>query len=163
VEQFLYQDARLLDERYFHAWLDLLTDDVRYWKPVRSNRYPKASKAIAILDPDRYAEAELAKDDELAILDEAKETLARRIARLETGMAWTEDSRLTLTTLSPVLIPLANSGSRGGVLRQGDEWREPGLDRSIACQPSAEADKVDRRGREDVLEMRFGHTIAVPS
>jgi 3-phenylpropionate/cinnamic acid dioxygenase small subunit len=91
VEQFLYREARLLDERRFHEWLELLTDDVRYWMPVRSNRYPKASKAISILDPDRYAEEELAKDDELAILDETKETLARRIARLDTGMAWAED------------------------------------------------------------------------
>src|SRR6266540_6026795 len=91
VEQFLYREARLLDERRFHEWLELLTDDVRYWMPVRSNRYPKASKAISILDPDRYVEGELAKDDELAILDETKETLARRIARLDTGMAWAED------------------------------------------------------------------------
>src|SRR5215813_13306155 len=91
VEQFLYREARLLDERRFHEWLELLTDDVRYWMPVRSNRYPKASKAISILDPDRYAEEELAKNDELAILDETKETLARRIARLDTGMAWAED------------------------------------------------------------------------
>src|SRR5919202_5596648 len=91
VEQFLYREARLLDERRFHEWLELLTDDVRYWMPVRSNRYPKASKAISILDPDRYAEEGLAKDDELAILDETKETLARRVARLDTGMAWAED------------------------------------------------------------------------
>jgi 3-phenylpropionate/cinnamic acid dioxygenase small subunit len=91
VEQFLYREARLLDERRFHEWLDLLAEDIRYWMPVRSNRYPKVSKAISILDPDRYAEEELAKDDELAILDETKETLARRIARLDTGMAWAED------------------------------------------------------------------------
>ncbi len=31
VEQFLYREARLLDERRFHDWLELLTDDVRYW------------------------------------------------------------------------------------------------------------------------------------
>jgi 3-phenylpropionate/cinnamic acid dioxygenase small subunit len=91
VEQFLYREARLLDERRFHEWLELLTEDTRYWMPVRSNRYPKASKAIAILDPDRYTEEDLAKDDELAILDETKATLARRIARLDTGMAWAED------------------------------------------------------------------------
>jgi 3-phenylpropionate/cinnamic acid dioxygenase small subunit len=91
VERFLYREARLLDERRFHEWLDLLAEDIRYWMPVRSNRYPKASKAISILDPDRYAEEELAKDDELAILDETKETLTRRIARLDTGMAWAED------------------------------------------------------------------------
>jgi 3-phenylpropionate/cinnamic acid dioxygenase small subunit len=40
VEQLLYWEARLLDERRFHAWLDLFTDDVRYWMPVRSTRYP---------------------------------------------------------------------------------------------------------------------------
>ena len=56
VERFLYREARLLDERRFHAWLDLFTDDVRYWMPVRSTRYPKVSKAIVILDPDRYVE-----------------------------------------------------------------------------------------------------------
>jgi 3-phenylpropionate/cinnamic acid dioxygenase small subunit len=91
VEQFLYREARLLDERRFHEWLELLSEDIRYWMPVRSNRYPKVSKAISILDPERYAEEELAKEDELAILDETKETLARRIARLDTGMAWAED------------------------------------------------------------------------
>jgi len=91
VEQFLYWEARLLDARRFQAWLDLLTDDVRYWMPGRSNRYPKESKAIVVLDPDRYNEADLTGDDELAILDETKETLGRRIARLETGMAWAED------------------------------------------------------------------------
>src|SRR5919108_1894221 len=91
VEQFLYREARLLDERRFREWLELFTDDVRYWMPGRSNRYPKSSKAIAILDPDRYAEEELSKEDELAILDETKETLARRIERLDTGMAWAED------------------------------------------------------------------------
>jgi 3-phenylpropionate/cinnamic acid dioxygenase small subunit len=27
----LYREARLLDERRFHAWLELFTNDVRYW------------------------------------------------------------------------------------------------------------------------------------
>ena len=53
VEQFLYREARLLDERRFHDWLQLLTDDIRYWMGSRTNRYPKSSKAIAILDPER--------------------------------------------------------------------------------------------------------------
>ena len=91
VEQFLYREARLLDERRFHEWLELFADDVRYWMPVRTSRYPKSSKAIAILDPGRYEEEELSKEDELAIFDETKETLGRRIARLDTGMAWAED------------------------------------------------------------------------
>jgi len=91
IEQFLYREARLLDQRQFHQWLELFTDDARYWMPMRSNRYPVSSKAITILDGSRYEEGELSKEGELAILDETKESLGRRIARLDTGMAWAED------------------------------------------------------------------------
>ena len=91
IEQFLYREARWLDERRFEAWLALFTDDVRYWMPVRMTRYPRRSKAIAVLDPARHDDEELAKDGELAIFDESKETLSRRVARLDTGMAWAED------------------------------------------------------------------------
>ena len=91
VEQFLYREARLLDERRFHEWLELFTDDVRYWMAGRSTRYPRSSKAITILDPGRRQEADVAIEDELAILDETKVTLSGRVARLDTGMAWAED------------------------------------------------------------------------
>lgn len=91
VEQFLYREARLLDDRRFHDWLKLFTDDVRYWMGGRKNRYPKSSKAIAILDPARYDEDDLTKEDELAIFDEDKASLDARVRRLDTGMAWAED------------------------------------------------------------------------
>jgi 3-phenylpropionate/cinnamic acid dioxygenase small subunit len=91
IEQFLYREARLLDERQFHDWLQLFTDDLRYWMPVRTSRYPKRSRAIVILDEERYIEEELAQEGELALLDETKQSLSRRIARLDTGMAWAED------------------------------------------------------------------------
>src|SRR5271170_6140245 len=91
VEQFLYREARLLDDRRFHDWLTLFTDDIHYWMVGRTSRYPKSSKAISILDPERYVESDINGDDELAILDEDKTTLAARVARLDTGMAWAED------------------------------------------------------------------------
>lgn len=91
IEQFLYREARLLDDRKFHEWLTLFADDIRYWMVGRSNRYPKHSKAIAILDPDRYVEDDIDREDELAILDEDKATLTARVKRLDTGMAWAED------------------------------------------------------------------------
>jgi 3-phenylpropionate/cinnamic acid dioxygenase small subunit len=91
VEQFLYREARLLDDRRFHEWLTLFTDDISYRMTGRSNRYPRSSKAIAILDPERYAADESAQEDELALLDETRESLSARIARLDTGMAWAED------------------------------------------------------------------------
>src|SRR5499426_4621009 len=91
VEQFLYREARLLDERRFHEWLELFTDDVRYWMAGRNNRYPRSSKAITVLGPDRRREADLDIEEEMALLDETKVTLEGRVARLDTGMAWGED------------------------------------------------------------------------
>ena len=63
VEQFLYREARLLDERRFHEWLELLTDDVHYWMAGRTNRYPRRSKAIAILDTERKLESLYFRED----------------------------------------------------------------------------------------------------
>lgn len=40
VEQFLYREADLLDERRFDEWYELLTDDLSYTMPVQSNVYP---------------------------------------------------------------------------------------------------------------------------
>ncbi len=37
VEQFLYLEARLLDERRLNEWLDLLADELHYWMPMRRN------------------------------------------------------------------------------------------------------------------------------
>jgi 3-phenylpropionate/cinnamic acid dioxygenase small subunit len=110
VEQFLYREARLLDERRFHEWLELFTEDVHYRMAGRRNRYPKSSKAIAILDPDR--EDDLSEDAELAILDENKQTLSARVARMDTGMAWAEDppSR-TRHLLANIEIEPADAGS----------------------------------------------------
>ena len=60
-------------------------------KPIRSNRYPVISKAISILDGSRYEETEVSGEKDLALMDEDKDSLTRRIDRLITGMAWAED------------------------------------------------------------------------
>jgi len=91
VEQFLYREARLLDSRQFRRWIDLLADDLRYWIPMRSNRYSAASKSISILDGSRYEEDDLSKKSDQAFMDEDKGSLRRRVDRLDTGMAWAED------------------------------------------------------------------------
>jgi len=91
VEQFLYREARLLDERRFHDWLGLFTDDVHYGMTSRPNRYPRSSKAIVVLDADRDAEDEFGATAELGLFDEDLQTLTARVARLDTGMAWAED------------------------------------------------------------------------
>ena len=91
IEQFLYREARLLDNRQFHRWAELLADDLRYWMPMRSNRYPANSKAIASLDEAHRETHDLTEAHELAVMDETRESLIRRIERLDSGFAWAED------------------------------------------------------------------------
>lgn len=38
IEQFLYREARLLDERRFEEWADLFTEDGVYWVPTRQDQ-----------------------------------------------------------------------------------------------------------------------------
>ena len=38
IEQFLYYEARLLDDRRLYEWYALLADDIHYFMPTRYNR-----------------------------------------------------------------------------------------------------------------------------
>jgi 3-phenylpropionate/cinnamic acid dioxygenase small subunit len=79
VEQFLYFEARLLDERRFTEWWELFTDDIHYWMPVRYNRQF------------RELDKETGRPGELAHFEEDKLSLYQRVYRLGTAMAWAED------------------------------------------------------------------------
>ena len=91
VEQFLFREARLLDEGRFREWLELLADDIRYWMPAMGRRYRVSSKSLATASADEGREREFSGEGELAHLDENKQSLEKRVARLESGMAWAED------------------------------------------------------------------------
>ncbi len=82
----------MLDKRRFHDWLRLFTDDVQHWMTALANRYHRSSKAITILNPQRYAEEDMTRQDELGLFDEDLKSPTARIARLDTSMAWAEDS-----------------------------------------------------------------------
>jgi biphenyl 2,3-dioxygenase subunit beta len=91
VEQFAYREARLLDERRFHEWLELFAEDIHYWMVQRTTRYPKSSKALVLADPKRYDDSDTLQEGGLALYDENLDSLQRRVARLDTGLAWSED------------------------------------------------------------------------
>jgi 3-phenylpropionate/cinnamic acid dioxygenase small subunit len=86
VEEFLYREADLLDERRHEEWLGLLTDDVRYWMPMARN--------VQFGDEQREWTREL---EELAWFDEGKTTLTQRVQQIMTGIHWAEEpsSRVT--------------------------------------------------------------------
>jgi len=80
IEDFLYLEAELLDDRKLRDWLDLLTDDVRYWMPIRHNTLER---------PDDVAE-ELAKPGEGFYFDDDKKSLSIRVERVYLKNAWAE-------------------------------------------------------------------------
>jgi biphenyl 2,3-dioxygenase beta subunit len=80
VEEFLYLEAELLDERKLREWLDLLTDDVRYWMPIRHNTLER---------PQEIAE-ELSKPGEDYYFDDDKKSLSLRAERVYSKSAWSE-------------------------------------------------------------------------
>ncbi len=79
IQDFLVREARLLDDRAFEEWLELFTDDIVYWMPERTNPWESDDPADSVSKP-----------GELALFEETKETLRTRVARLATGMAWSE-------------------------------------------------------------------------
>jgi phthalate 3,4-dioxygenase subunit beta len=76
AHQFLVDEAYLLDAQRYDAWLDTLTDDVRYVMPVRVTTARGAgfdtSPGMAHFDEDKYS-------------------LSQRVARMGTEHAWAED------------------------------------------------------------------------
>ena len=80
VEEFLYHEAELLDDRRFREWLELFTEDAHYWMPVRDNRLTGPGEVAGELSP---REGNFYFDDTLA-------TLRIRVERLYTGVAWAE-------------------------------------------------------------------------
>lgn len=100
IEQFLYQEAALLDRHEYREWLGLFTQDLVYRMPTLSNDHeqaigtPPPSTAVAYY------------------FDETLPLLEQRIKRLETGKAWAEmpPSRTRRMLSNVMLRPTGNEG-----------------------------------------------------
>jgi 3-phenylpropionate/cinnamic acid dioxygenase small subunit len=80
IENFLYDEAELLDTRQFEDWLDLLTEDIRYWMPMRRN-----------IKFDNQEHEDTREQQDMNWFDEGKETLTQRVQQLLTGVHWAEE------------------------------------------------------------------------
>jgi 3-phenylpropionate/cinnamic acid dioxygenase small subunit len=93
VEQFLYYEAKLQDDRRLHDWLGLFTEDARYSLQVREIAEGEGPMALSAGQLSRPL-----VDDDLAFL-----TL--RVKRLETRLAHSEQPpSFTRRLLSNVLV-----------------------------------------------------------
>lgn len=78
IEQFLFNEARLLDTEAWQAWLDLMTPDIHYWMPAIENR--RRADRLGAYGKGRGA-----------YFDDNHEDLSRRVARFLQPSAWAED------------------------------------------------------------------------
>ena len=87
IENFLYHEAELLDERRFREWLDLLADDLVYFMPIRRN--------VKFGEHAARENTQLGRD--ISWFDEDKWTLGKRVEQILTGVHYAEEplSRVT--------------------------------------------------------------------
>lgn len=101
VEDFLYREADLLDQRRFPEWLDLLAEDLTYSMPLRRNvRFGQ------------HAEHENTRPGrDVCWFDEDKWTLSKRVEQIMTGIHWAEEplSRTTRIVSSVQLLEVTPS------------------------------------------------------
>src|SRR2546428_13992676 len=76
VQTFLYREARLLELNRFDEWLELFTDDVRYWMPVREEVQGQEGTGGGA--------------DSFSLYDDDKKSLSLRVTRIQTGAAHSE-------------------------------------------------------------------------
>jgi len=78
IEQFLFFEASLIDEHRFRDWLGLLAEDVTYTLSTNTQALVR-DRRRGVAPPRSY------------IFHDNKDTLERRVARLESGFAWAEE------------------------------------------------------------------------
>jgi 3-phenylpropionate/cinnamic acid dioxygenase small subunit len=102
IEEFLYEEAALLDERNFNEWLGLLADDLTYFMPLRRN--------VKFGEQAARENTRFGKD--ISWFDEDKWTLSKRVEQIMTGIHWAEEpfsrvcrliSNVQLTNATPSL------------------------------------------------------------
>ena len=86
IAEFLYAEAELLDERRHDEWLALLSEDIRYWMPMRRNvKYGDTTREFT------------REGEDINWFDEGKDTLTRRVRQIQTGIHWAEEPRSRIT------------------------------------------------------------------
>ena len=120
IEDFLYHEADLLDQRRFKEWLDLLAEDLVYFMPIRRN-----------VKFGQHAERENTRQGEgISWFDEDKWTLGKRVEQILTGVHYAEEplSRVTHMVSNVRLLDVTPVG--GGCAGGHGRLPVPGVSRT---------------------------------
>ena len=81
AEEFLYDEAELLDERRFRDWLNTLAEDLVYFMPMMYN-----------VKSGEHAKGERTRfEKDMSWFNEDKWTLTKRVEQILTGVHWAEE------------------------------------------------------------------------
>jgi len=80
IEDFYYLEAELLDDRKLREWFELLTEDIRYWMPIRHNELERPAELAQ----------ELSRPGEGYYFDDDSKSLKIRVERAYSKIAWAE-------------------------------------------------------------------------
>lgn len=104
IEEFLFDEANLLDERRFKPWLDMLADDLEYFMPMTFN----------VKFGQHVAREHTSRDGEMSWFHEGKWTLGKRVDQILTGMHWAEEPLSRVCRLvSNVQLAAIDTNERG--------------------------------------------------
>lgn len=81
LEDVLYTEAELLDERRFDEWLEYLADDIVYFVPMRRN--------VAVGTGGEREQTREGTD--MSWFEDDKWTLTKRVEQIATGVHWAEE------------------------------------------------------------------------
>ena len=81
IEEFLYDEAEVLDQRQFTDWLDLLCDDLVYFMPMRRN----------VKHGDHAARENTREGEDISWFEDDKWTMSKRVDQIMTEKHWAEE------------------------------------------------------------------------
>jgi 3-phenylpropionate/cinnamic acid dioxygenase small subunit len=100
IEQFLFYEAALQDDRQLDEWFALLAEDLRYWMPLRATL------------ANRERAGEFSGPGDIAYFDETRASMTLRLRKLKTSSAWAEEpsSRTRHFVNNVRITPMARDG-----------------------------------------------------
>ena len=93
IEQFYYWEAKLLNDRRYHEWFAILSDDIHYVMPIRTTRVM------------RETSQEYNGPKDYAHFDENALTMRQRLRKITSDVSWSENpASRTRHVISNVMV-----------------------------------------------------------
>jgi 3-phenylpropionate/cinnamic acid dioxygenase small subunit len=143
VEDLYYGEADLLDERQYEPWLDLFTEDILYWMPMRKNV------------PWEERDRDITSEDDVSWMQDDKDTLTKRAKQLLTGIHWAEEP------LSRVSHLITNIRIADGTTTLGEGGAMQVKSRFFVYRNRLETETDLMVGRREDTLRRIGGTLKI--